>query len=266
MARKTRNLKGACRASGRRRPPGGCTDRASTPRTSRAGAHGRGGAEGLVADLLDVPLGDDGEEHQALQEQGKGLVRRDVDGVGRDDLDFLDGPHVAVLRRLLGLVDDPVDGILHVLRGQGIAVVKLDPAAQLELPHGVGERLPGGGQGRLVLQLGVPVEQGVEHVDVDEDAHALEVHVRVHGGRMGGEGDGQGVLGLGVRPGDQPQGQRQREAQRTERSTCHDHSSLIGVGRAESVGGLAVERSVYHEGAARTIAQGRGSKGVMHGR
>jgi hypothetical protein len=25
-------------------------------------------------------------------------------------------------------------------------------------------------------------EEGVEHVDVDEDAHALEVHVRIHGG------------------------------------------------------------------------------------
>jgi hypothetical protein len=116
-------------------------------------------------DLLDVLLGNDGR----LCVQEEGLVRHDVDGVGGDDLDFLDGPDVAVLRRFLGLVDDPVDGILDVLGGEGVAVVELDPAPKPELPHRVGDGLPRGGQGGLVLQLGCD-EGGVEHVDVDEDS------------------------------------------------------------------------------------------------
>src|SRR6185503_10068465 len=64
------------------------------------------------------------------------------------------------------------------------AVVELDAAAELELPRRVVERLPRRRQRGLELELGRPVQQRVEHVDVDEHAHALEVHVRVEGRRV----------------------------------------------------------------------------------
>ena len=46
-------------------------------------------------------------------------------------------------------------------------------------------------------ELGAPVQQGVEHVDVHEDPDPLEVHVGVEGRGVGHQGDGQRVLGLG---------------------------------------------------------------------
>src|SRR5438094_2034130 len=44
-----------------------------------AGAHGRRAAERLLADLLDVLLRHDREEHQALQQEGEGLVGSQLD-------------------------------------------------------------------------------------------------------------------------------------------------------------------------------------------
>jgi len=72
-----------------------------------------------------------------------------------------------------------LERVLHVLRGHDLVVVEADALAELELPLGVRERLPGGSERGLEFQLGVPVQQGIEHVDVDEDAHPLEVHVRI---------------------------------------------------------------------------------------
>ncbi len=151
----------------------------------RSRPHRRGGPEGLIAHRLDVLLGHDREEDQSLEQEREGLVGDDVDGLRVDHLDLLDGADIPVLGRLLRLVDDPVERVLHVLGGERVAIVKLHALPDLELPLGVGQRLPRGRDGGLELELGVPVQEGVEHVDVDEDAHPLEVHVgvqrRAHG-------------------------------------------------------------------------------------
>ena len=110
------------------------------------------------------------------------------------------------------------NGELHVLGGHGRAVVELDALAELELPRRVVERLPRQGQRGLELELGAAVQERVEHVDVDEDADALEVHVRVEGLGVRRERDGERVLALGGdadRHGDErgeSQGHEGREA------------------------------------------------------
>ena len=162
-----------------------------------AGAHRGGRPEGLVPHRLDVLLVHDREEHEPLEQQREGLVGDDVHGLRVDHLDLLDRADIAVLGRLLGLVDHPVEGVLHVRRGHDVPVVEADALADLELPLGVRDRLPGGRQRRLELELGVPVQQRVEHVDVHEDPDPLEVHVGVEGRGVGHQGDGQRVLGLG---------------------------------------------------------------------
>ena len=175
----------------------------------RPGPHRRRRAEDLVADRLDVLLRDDREEDEPLEQERERLVGDDVDRLRVDHAHFLDRADVAVLGRLLRLVEHPIEGVLHVLRSHEVAVVELDSLAELELPLGVGERLPGRGERRLELELGAPMEQGVEHVDVDEDPDPLEVHMGIHGGRMRGEGDGERVFWLRV-------GRRWREGEHNE--------------------------------------------------
>src|SRR6266704_5774298 len=62
------------------------------------------GAERVVADLLEVLLGDDGKEDQPLAQERERLVGDEVNRVGVDDADVLDGADVAVLGRLLLLL------------------------------------------------------------------------------------------------------------------------------------------------------------------
>jgi len=162
-----------------------------------AGSHRGGRPERLVADRLDVLLVHDREEDQPLEQQRKRFVGDDVHGLRVHDLHFLDRADIAVLGRLLGLVDDPIERILHVRRGQDVAVVEANVLANLELPLGVRDRLPGRRQRRLELELGAAVQEGVEHVDVHEDPDPLEVHVGIEGRGVRHQGDGQRVLGLG---------------------------------------------------------------------
>src|ERR1044071_1147620 len=103
-----------------------------------------------------------------LEEEREGLVGDDVDSLRIDHAHFLDGPDVAVLGRFLLGVEDAVEGVLDVLRRHDLAVVEADALADLEFPLRLRQRLPRRGEGRLELELGVPVEQRVEHVDVDE--------------------------------------------------------------------------------------------------
>src|SRR6266581_1934574 len=86
------------------------------------------GAERVVADLLEVLLGDDGKEDQPLEQERERLVGDEVNRVGVDDADVLDGADVAVLGLLLLLLAGlrhPLDRELHVLGGQRVAVVEL---------------------------------------------------------------------------------------------------------------------------------------------
>src|SRR3989441_3094453 len=55
------------------------------------------GAERVIADLLEVLLGDDGKEDQPLEQERERLVGDEVDRLGVDDADVLDGADVAVL-------------------------------------------------------------------------------------------------------------------------------------------------------------------------
>jgi len=160
--------------------------------------HGSRGAEGLVAHRFHVLPGHDAEEGETLEEEREGFVGGDHDGLGIDHADVLDGPDVPVLRRLLLGVEHPIERILHVFGGHDVAVVEAHPLADLELPLRVRHRLPRGGEGRLELELGVPVQERVEHVHVDENPDPLEVHVRIEGGRMRDEGDDERVLPLGM--------------------------------------------------------------------
>src|SRR5437870_6283577 len=76
------------------------------------------GAERVVADLLEVLLGDDGKEDQPFEQERERLVGDEVNRVGVDDADVLDGADVAVLGRLLLLLaglGHPLDRELHVL-------------------------------------------------------------------------------------------------------------------------------------------------------
>jgi hypothetical protein len=200
-----------------------------------AGAHRGRAAERLVPHLLEVLLGEDGEEHEAFEEQGERLVGDELDRLGVDDLDFLDCANVAVLRRLLLLfagLQHPVERELHVLGRHGRAIVELDTLAELELPRRVVQRLPRRGERGLELELRAPVQEGIEHVDVHEDADALEVHVWVQGRRMRGERDGERVLGLGGRGRGDTDGREQGQNQDAGKPTHHRESSLeIATGR-----------------------------------
>ena len=75
----------------------------------RARADGRRRPEGLIPDGHDVLLGDDAEVDEALEQEREGLVRDDVNGLGVDHLHFLDRADIAVLRRLLRLVEHPLE-------------------------------------------------------------------------------------------------------------------------------------------------------------
>ena len=86
--------------------------------------------------------GHDGKEDQALEQDGARLVGDDVHRLGIDDADLLDGPDVAVLGGLLLRIEHPVEGVLDILRRHRLAVVELDPLAELELPGGVVRDLP----------------------------------------------------------------------------------------------------------------------------
>jgi hypothetical protein len=106
-----------------------------------------------------VLLGHDAEEDEPLEEEREGLVGDDVNRLRIDHADFLDGADVAVLRRLLRLVEHPVERVLDVLSGHGLPVVEAHALADLELPLVVREGLPGGREGGLELELRVPVKQ-----------------------------------------------------------------------------------------------------------
>ena len=143
--------------------PGGVAHESVRPRTDGLLA------ESLVADLGQVLFGDDEPRRRrraAVQghEVGPRLLEENAHGEGIDDvhlpdarLEFL-GPRPPV-----ALVAE-----LHVLRGEGVAIVKLQIAAQLELiGQSIGALRPRLGETRAHLLPGQrpdeSVVQGVEH-------------------------------------------------------------------------------------------------------
>ena len=136
-------------------------------------------SESLLADLLDVLLGHDprragGRSGIEDQEVGPRRVKNEADAMRVDDVHGLD----PVVQRLRGGAPIAQEAELHVLRREGVAVVELQPLAQLELVHeAVRALLPGLGQtGRHVIagqRLHQRVVQGVEEHERHADSRGL---------------------------------------------------------------------------------------------
>jgi hypothetical protein len=141
----------------------------------------------LVTLLPDHLLGLHHEGGEALHEERVGAIGLESDGLVVHHLDALDLRVVASSGHLLGRVQHAIEGRLDVLGGERGAVVELDALAELHLPRGVVQRLPGGGEVRPHLaRLEVPRRQVVEDVVAQDDRLAQHrvgrvprVHVRL---------------------------------------------------------------------------------------
>jgi hypothetical protein len=69
--------------------------------------------------------------------------------------------------RRAGRVQDPLDAELHVLGAERRAVVKCDTPPEIELPGVVVDEPPPGCEGRLDAQVGLAVQEPIEHVEVN---------------------------------------------------------------------------------------------------
>ena len=117
-----------------------------------------------------------------------------------------------------------LEGEHDVVRRERRAVMELHALAQRELPGGVVESLPRGGQpGHGVLLL-VHVHQGVENVARHGIVGTEVVEVRIHRGGLGANADGQFACGGGAA---QQGGQHDRDERGQYRSS-HDGFFLVG--------------------------------------
>src|SRR5439155_6536049 len=115
-------------------------------------------------------------------------VRLEARGVVVEDLDALDLDVAAARRQLLLGVEDAVERRLDVPRGEGSAVVEPHAWAQLDLPGGVVEVLPRGGETRADLaRLEIARRKVVEDVIAEDDGlaeHGVRrvpvLHVRLY--------------------------------------------------------------------------------------
>ena len=159
----------------------------------------------LVADFLHIGLRHDGELYQLRhQHRVGGLgVQRDLGGAG--DLGAMRSGRTGESCGLLNAgsmmrrtrEDD-------VVRRQPAAVLEHDVRAQVEDDGRVVGVAPGGGDLRDDLAGDVAGDKVVEDVAVDRVALGVPLQMRVHGGDVAGQIDGQRVLGLrqGRRGGD----------------------------------------------------------------
>src|SRR5438093_3404455 len=113
--------------------------------------------ESVVADLRHVLLGDDdpgarGRRSVERHEVRPGRVQAKAHGERIDDLHLFDaGLELLGARPLVAL-----EAELHVLRSDGVAVVELEPAAELELVHEpVGALRPRLRQARAIFWFGI---------------------------------------------------------------------------------------------------------------
>src|SRR5258705_2802209 len=151
---------------------------------------------------------------EALDQDRVRLAGHDVDRVGVDHVGPLDGAEAAVdLVHALG--NKAIDGELHRLRVERLAVVELHALAELELPGERVDAAPGDGQlgHELADVLRVPRHQRV--VDVVEEVQVVDLGGlgRIEGRDVGALGDHQ-ILGDGGSGGGRAPGQGQGEAAR----------------------------------------------------
>jgi hypothetical protein len=186
--------------------------------------------ESSLADLLDVLLGDDprrpggrcGVEHEEVR---PGLVQRESHAVRVDDIHRLH-PVVQQLGRGAAV---SLEAELHVVGREGVAVVKLEPLAQLEVVgEPVGALAPGLGQARRHVVAGQRLdERVVERVEEREGGAeprrlgGVEKRGRDRGVERDGELAVRRPLGAS-RPG------REREQDEREQSGQADASTHVG--------------------------------------
>ncbi len=123
---------------------------------------------------------------------GDRLLGLDLDGVVVDDIDSLDGfsgvQEFGDLR-----IAEPFKGEFHIRRREGIAVMELDPLAEVELPGQKVGMLPLGGERRFELSPGtLSLEEPVKEIGHVLQAGVGIVPVRIHHSGRGILGDNDG--------------------------------------------------------------------------
>ena len=181
-------------------------------------------AEALGAHRLDVLLRHDRAFHEDRPGEARRELRDDSPGVNAhgeivDDLDPVDRPLERRGARGDGLRGhDPLEAELHVVRGEGVAVVEALALAEVEGPAlAVGRELPAlGDAGPDPALLEVEADQRVPHGRVIVGVRGARVHDRVHDLRAQRvQDDDQRVLvggrGGGSSHGNQKTAQRQAQ-------------------------------------------------------
>ena len=157
-----------------------------------AGVEILGGQPGGRLFLHDV------DSRKIVRDERIGRGRLEADRIRVDDL--LGNDRLGIDGERSGAVLDfghPVDGIGYVLGGEVRAVVEFDAAAQLEFPGGVVDRLPGNSQPRFHALLVVFQYQRIEDVFGNIAVRREHVIMRIDGGHVGGQADGE-IGGMGT--------------------------------------------------------------------
>jgi len=127
--------------------------------------------------------------------------------------DYDGGDHAegAALGRVIGGIEDVVEGGFYVLRGEGATIVEFDVAAEME---NVGERIgkfPGFGEVAVKVHLLIALEEGGEEKAVEVLGLRVGGVARVEVGGIGFDEEGEGRrIGMGVRAA----GERSNEAKK----------------------------------------------------
>ena len=125
--------------------------------------------------------------HQRIGRRGLEPDRQRIDDDHLLDLLRVGGERRRAVRHRRHALDRGDD----VGRGEVAAVVELDALAQLELPRQRVDRLPFGREPRLELRLLVALHEVAEDVGGDVVVRREVVIVRIDGGDVGAEADGQ---------------------------------------------------------------------------
>ena len=157
-----------------------------------AGAHGVAGK--LVGGAGSIVIGvDDGAVPQHGEEVAVSILQLHVHGVVVHDFAAVNGERSKLHP---GFVAEALDGQLHVLGGEVIAVVELHALAELE---GVGQAIPGhgplGGQAGLDGQILANLHQTVKNVGAEVDLRGRGQRQGIQGGELGAQDDSQAIVG-----------------------------------------------------------------------
>lgn len=93
-----------------------------------------------------------------------------------------------------GVIPRPLVGVLHILRGKGLAVVEGHALPELELDGVLIQKLPFGSQHGNHIIVRIPAHQGVENIACHAVGEVLLAHVEVQGVDVAGLRPDNGVL------------------------------------------------------------------------